>query len=178
MKRKVCKQQKAGVKPSVWRSVLALTVALLPVAAALLASCSTTGNKNCQESTDVFLYADIRSAATGALQEVVFDCIKGVGTDSVWMESTSLTSVTLPLQPNADTTIFILDMRAAGNKPVADTLTMVHTNRPFVLSMECGGIVIHTLKAVSCTHQRFDSVTIEEPEVKNVTATHLTLWMP
>lgn len=157
---------------------VAAAVALCTAMPAVFPSCSATGNKNCTSVTDVFVYADICSSSTRQVQEVVFDMVQGVENDMAWMDTVSVSSLTLPLRPNNETTSFVLKMQLPGGKRAADTLTFFHTNRPLVISMECGGIVTHTIEKVTCTHHRIDSVVVVKPEVENVKTTHLNIWVP
>lgn len=150
----------------------------LAAALTCLVSCSATGNKNCTAKTDVFLKADFYSAEYASAVSLTVGTVKGIGTDSVWIENTTCESLSLPLQPNDSLTAYAMSFMMTDSTYVTDTVVFLHTNQVFVLSMECGGVVFHDLEAASCTTHCIDSVSIEEAHVDNVLTANLKIWIP
>ncbi len=154
------------------------TLLFVVVTVVCLASCTATGNKNCTAKTDVFLKADFYSAEYSSSCSLTLGFVKGLGTDSVWMKPTSASTLSLPLQPNDSLTAFAMSFMMIDSTFVTDTVFFLHTNQPYVLSMECGGVVMHDLEAADCTKHCLDSVTIVEAHVDNVLTTNIKIWIP
>ncbi len=140
----------------------AVTLAFLGLAV-FLWSCADTSKERCQEKTDVFLNAGLFNDSTKKECSLKLSAY-GLDRDSMWYSSQNLKSLEFPLNPNEEETDFVLVFE---DGQVCDTLRFFYTNEPKLLSVVCGGIVVHHLQNVQTTRHGISSVEILEPEVTN-----------
>lgn len=94
--------------------------------------------------------------------------VHGVGIDSLLYDSTSLNSMELPLQINAENSRFVIKQyyeNEVDTGYVADTIWVNHDNEVEFVSVECGGVMTHSINGVLWTINRIDSVVVDDPKV-------------
>jgi len=97
---------------------------------------------------------------------------KGIGIDSVIYKNTkSINIINLQLQKQANSSKFLVT-----TNNINDTLTIVHTNKDYYLSLECGCIKTHYIDSVHITKHSVDSVKIINPDVNTSNATNLRIF--
>jgi len=136
----------------------------LPVLALfLLTSCNSGG---CYESTSVKVYCTLHSLLQN--KDVKMDSISvwGAGSDSLVYNNESLSELELDLNPNAQETKYVVQIKTDGNL-YKDTLSLKHTNQPWFQSMECGCMVFSTLDTCLTTGTIFQSANIVNHQVNN-----------
>ena len=97
---------------------------------------------------------------------------QGIGSDSIlyWHNQTEV--VYLPMRADSSITAYALTWHEK-----TDTLVLFTTPKMQFISMACGCMVNHELDSVGFTGHFIDSVWIEETEISNFDATHVTLWV-
>ena len=148
--------------------------ALLFATVFLLSSCGSTG---CYEDMSVKLHANFYTVNTKGVEvavQVDSMTVKGVGSDSILYKNKTLSGFVLDLNPNASETQFLVTTVQNGHLFV-DTLTLVHQNKPWFQSMECGCRVFSTLSACRVAGVIFQSAVIKDSSVINLTAEHVRL---
>lgn len=155
---------------------------LLPVICltALLVSICGCGDSSgqCYTETDVLLYADFLNDSTHKAQSVAYVSVIGVGSDSMLYDSARVSRIALPLMPNNETTAYDLSFDIDSARRYTARLTFQHSNSPLVLSMECGGIVTHQLRSMSCSSDFITDWAIVNDQVINKESTHVHLFVP
>ena len=137
----------------------------------LLVSCNNTA---CYDKTKVTVNCGLYSQETNKLVSVAKVTVKGIGSDSIIYNNISLNEFSLELNPNTNETKFVV-MVTAESVYYLDTLTFIHTNRPWFQSMECGCMTFSTLDTCLTTGRIFKSVEITEHEVTNLAIEHVKL---
>lgn len=133
----------------------------------------------CQESTDVFLRAQLcRIDSTGKERNIkALVSIKGLDSDSIWCQEQNLSILELPLKPNDTQSSFeiSLNMDTVWHH---DVLSIHHDNQRFFLSMECGAIVKHHINGTDLPQRdAIKDIVILDEEVDNQNTTHLKIYV-
>lgn len=151
-----------------------LTVVVQVTALFLLSSCQSSG---CYENTEIKLrctfYWDNQATA------IAIDSLSvwGVGADSLVYSNERVSQLELSLDPNASSTRYVVQVMA-GQVPVRDTLTFLHTNRLWFESMDCDCMVFSTLDTCLTTGRIFQSATLSHRTVNNnPTTIHVVLHL-
>jgi hypothetical protein len=140
----------------------------------LLLSCGSNG---CYEDMSVKLYANFYTVNTKGVEvavQVDSMTVKGIGSDSILYKNKTLSGFELDLNPNASQTKFLVTAVQNGYA-FKDTLTLVHHNKPWFQSMECGCRVFSTLDACRVSGVIFKSVEITDSSVINLKSEHVRL---
>jgi hypothetical protein len=140
----------------------------------LLLSCGSNG---CYEDMSVKLYANFYTVNTKGVEvavQVDSMTVKGIGSDSILYKNKTLSGFELDLNPNASQTQFLVTALQNGYA-FKDTLTLVHHNKPWFQSMECGCRVFSTLDACRVSGVIFKSVEITDSSVINLKSEHVRL---
>lgn len=148
--------------------------AFLTAVVLLLSSCSSNG---CYENMSVKLYANfytVNSKGVEVAVQVDSMTVQGVGSDSILYKNKTISSLALDLNPTATETQFLV--KAVQNGYVfVDTLTLMHHNKPWFQSMECGCRVFSTLDACRVSGIIFKSATIADSAVTNKKVEHVRI---
>lgn len=150
--------------------------AFLAVSALLLSACSSNG---CYEDMSVKLYANfytVNSKGKEVAVQVDSVTVRGIGSDSILYKNKTLSGFELDLNPNATQSQFLVTTIQEGYLFV-DTLTLVHHNKPWFQSMECGCRVFSTLEACRVNGVIFQSATIADSAVINLKSEHVRLLL-
>lgn len=98
--------------------------------------------------------------------------VQGLGVDSVlYNNKKSISQIYLPLGKFQNLSQFIVRFNET-----TDTLTVLHTNHDFYLSLECGCIKTHSIDTVLTTNHFIDSVLIKTHNVNTANAEHLQIY--
>ncbi len=110
---------------------------------ALFASCFNEGD--CLITATNQLRIQFRkktSTKTDSL--IVFNSIVVSGTDTILIPSSSVREILLPIDVNADTTLFVFNrLNPADNSNVADSLVLSYTRQGKVISKDCGAYTFY-----------------------------------
>lgn len=148
--------------------------ALFVATVLLLSSCGSNG---CYEDMSVKLHANFYTVnAKGKEVAVQVDSmtVQGVGSDSILYSNKTLSGFVLDLNPNSTETQFLVTTVQNGYSFV-DTLTLVHQNKPWFQSMDCGCRVFSTLSSCKVSGVIFQSAVIKDSSVINLTSEHVRL---
>lgn len=148
--------------------------ALLFATALLMFGCSSNG---CYEDMSVKLYANFYTVNNKGVEvavQVDSMTVKGVGSDSILYKDKTISSLVLDLKPHATETQFLV-MASQDGYLFVDTLTLVHRNKPWFQSMECGCRVFSTLDACRVGGIIFKSASIADSAVTNKKSEHVRI---
>lgn len=128
----------------------AVYIILIPVLLYVVCSC-TPGS--CQESTISTVKAGFYETGTGKVLKADSVTMYGLGMESamIYNKATKLQNISFPLDANSDTSIFV--MRING---INDTVTLIYTSYPHLVSKECGFTFYHILDTVFNTREDLD----------------------
>jgi hypothetical protein len=98
----------------------------------------------------------------------------GVGSDSLVYDNEKLSKLALELNPNAAETRYVVQAIYLSNV-FTDTLTFIHTNRPWFQSKDCDCMVFSTIDTCLTTGGIFQSASIIDHEIINYETTHVVL---
>lgn len=144
------------------------------VATMLMPGCSNNG---CYEDMSVKLYANfytINNKGKEVAVQMDSVTVKGIGSDSILYKNKTLSGFELDLNPNTTESQFLVTTQQEGYLFV-DTLTLIHLNKPWFESMDCGCRVFSTLKACRVGGIIFQSATIADSSVINLKKEHVRL---
>lgn len=113
---------------------------------------------DCSETSRKMMYANIYKMSSNVAVRDTLDSltVTAVGTDSIIInKEAKVTSVELPLCWTKDTTKLIFHY---ANTKTVDTLTVIHSNTPTFISMDCGYSVEQQISSVKYTKHVLDSV--------------------
>jgi hypothetical protein len=140
----------------------------------LLLSCGSNG---CYEDMSVKLYANFYTLNNKGVEvavQVDSMTVRGIGSDSILYQNKTLSGFELDLNPNVGQTQFLVTAVQNGYA-FKDTLTLVHHNKPWFQSMECGCRVFSTLDACRVGGIIFKSAEIADSSVINLKSEHVRL---
>jgi hypothetical protein len=153
----------------------------------LLTSCAN--DEQCRQNRYIALKIDFfhvvanKTRDTITTSNLVFDSItvKGLKYDTLTSKYTYADSVytikvksTLDLLLHKFSTVSKFEIRF--NKTI-DTLTVIHTNSNYFLSLECGCLKNHYIdSAFSTNHFQFDSIRISNPTVNTSNAENIRIY--
>lgn len=128
----------------------AVYIILIPVLSCVVCSCTPN---SCQESTISTVKAGFYQTGTGEALTADSVTLYGLGMESarIYNKATKLKNISFPLNAKSDTSILV--MRING---VNDTLTVVYTSYPHLVSKECGFTFYHILDTVYNTRADLD----------------------
>lgn len=150
--------------------------ALLLATVLLLSNCSSNG---CYEDMSVKLYANFYTLNNKGVEvavQVDSMSVQGIGSDSILYKNKTISKLELDLNPNATETQFLVTAMQNGHLFV-DTLTLLHHNKPWFQSMECGCRVFSTLDACRVGGIIFKSATIADSAVINLKSEHVRILL-
>lgn len=99
--------------------------------------------------------------------------LKGLGQDSLLIDSVATNSYYLPLSLDTNFTSFVLN---ATDRGVVDTLTIYHTNIKKLISVACGCKIEYIIKDLTFTSHALDSISLTDTVVNNRYTNHLALY--
>jgi hypothetical protein len=98
--------------------------------------------------------------------------VQGIGVDSVlYNNKKSISQIFLPLHKFQNESRFAIRFNN-----ITDTLTILHTNYDFYLSLECGCIKTHSIDTVLTTNHFVDSIRIPNHNINTFNAEHLQIY--
>ena len=129
----------------------------------------------CEESTDVNFKLGFYTLDDGKeFDSVVYDLtIYGIGReDSLLYDQAVAKDITLPLNPSADTSRFIISIDS-----VEDIFTVTYSRFVRLISHDCGFITEFEIQDIDHTHINIDSVHIIQPKVTNFEELHVKIYL-
>ena len=143
--------------------MISLSRILAPLAAVtIIRSAVSCADKGCYEDSEPLMYTSLLENGTGIAKKA--DSLRVIAitpTDTVSLvKMNSVSSFTVPLDPSASITVYIIVLNGT-----ADTAVINHTNRPHLVSPECGYVFISDIIGLRSTHNIIDSVFIENVSV-------------
>ncbi len=152
---------------------------LFALLALALAACNGSNDGTCYKERNIAVGVALYKVEYSESQEVYVVSstseqltVRGLDNDSTLYKASTLSSFSLPLHIQADSSVFVLQRDSTGT----DTLVIFHTNEKNFISMECGCFVFHTIKDAQITANQIDSVAVLDTRVENVSNTHLRLY--
>lgn len=106
--------------------------------------------------------------------------LKGINRDSLLYDSTSTSTLSIPLQKLDTVSTFqmITTIQVDTNYiTTIDTIDVYHTNLEEFISLECGCIVTNTIIGVAQTTHRIDSVVIVSPKVNLQSGNNIKIYL-
>lgn len=100
--------------------------------------------------------------------------VKAIGADSVFLQNTSASSVSLPLKYVGDSTQFELTL--TGQTP--DTLTIKHKNTPHFISMDAGYAMYYELTAVVATRHSISDILLYNSTINTYEQENIRIYYP
>lgn len=135
-------------------------------AAAMLVACTTI---DCPLNNAVYANYGLYGAdgKPFALEDTLTVITRRVdGSDTILLNrSVGKKAFSLPVSYAGDTDRFVLGMRDSLGGIVCDTIAVSKTNVPHFESTDCGPSFFHTIKDVTATHNKIESVSINDSEV-------------
>lgn len=104
----------------------------------------------------------------------------GVGRDSLLYNSTSTSTLNLPLQKLDTISSFVMIttmMEDSTTISIMDTIDFYHTNKEEFISLECGCIVKSTIIGIAQTTNRIDSIVVVSPEVNLQSGNNIKIYL-
>lgn len=116
--------------------------------------CSCTPEA-CLEETEAYVKATFYSSATG--KSVIPDSLtiygSGMDTTFIYEKARGIRVANLPLNVSAQSSVFVVTINT-----LTDTLTILHTSYPHLISQECGYTWYHNIEEPSFTGNAIDSI--------------------
>lgn len=153
-------------------------IALTVIAAILATSCNTSG---CTEGRSAVPQGRFYNSADGRQISLDSVWIHGVGApgDSVIAGPRDVSDFNMPLMPDDSITRWCITYNIvdADSVHLTDTLTVRYRPQIWFASEACGVMYRFDIKSVECTHTFVDSVKVPSPEVTNISAINIALYM-
>lgn len=97
---------------------------------------------------------------------------------ALYTNGTNVTSLSLPMSYAQETDSYLFAFTDTTGTTVTDTVAISKTNEPHFESVDCTPQYWHNIESVTTTHNRLDSITINDRNVNNdQTATHIILHL-
>jgi len=135
---------------------------------------SCTGDNACKQSRDVYLVVSFRTTFPKTEHDTTLPDLSVYGlshSDSLLYDSANVSKVSLPLNPSSDSTGFVLTCRAD-----VDTLMLVYTRQPHLISYECGFVMYYRLIQASLRGHLADSLRIIQSVVTTDNVTNINIY--
>lgn len=98
--------------------------------------------------------------------------------ESIADSTSSVSSFSLPLNPESDTTLIVLRymQKRLQAADIRDTLRLVYSRTPYFVSSACGVSYRFLIQEATSTRRLLDSVSLPEPLVNNTLRTNVALY--
>jgi uncharacterized membrane protein YcgQ (UPF0703/DUF1980 family) len=115
--------------------------------------------ESCLDETEAYVKAVFYKTSTGKVVAPDSLTIYGLGRDTslIYNKAKKVTSARLPLDSNNSTCSFVITYNN-----ITDTLTIIYTSYPHLISKECGYTYYHTIEAPVSTANGIKSVTVKK----------------
>lgn len=150
-----------------------------------LVSCSS--DDNCMQDLKFSMKAEIyRMVFDTSIEQFVPEkysipvSLCGEGRDSLLYDSTTTSTLNIPLQKLDTISSFVLTTTIQVDTnyvTTIDTIDFYHTNEQEFISLECGCIVTNSLVGVAQTTNRIDSVVIVSSEVNLQSGNNIKIYL-
>ena len=156
------------------------TIYILLFCIFLVTSCAI--DEQCRQNRYIALKIDFFHVDTLVTTSLTLDSIivKGLKYDTlsskyVYLDSTFIVKSTNTLNLPLHKFIPISKFEIQFNKTI-DTMTIVHTNSDYYLSLECGCLKTHSIDSVLFTKHFIDSIRITNPNVNTTNAENIRIY--
>ena len=106
--------------------------------------------------------------------------LQGLGCDSLLYDSTSTSTLNIPLQKLDNISSFVLTTTIQVDTnyvTTADTIDFYHVNTEEFISLECGCIVMNNITGVAQTTHHIDSIVVVSPEVNLQSVNNIKIYL-
>jgi len=117
---------------------------------------------SCLEETESAVKAAFYQTGTGSIVAPATVTVYGLGMESValYLDAPGRTDILLPLNPATSSSRFIIIANG-----ISDTITIVYSSFPHLISKECGYSMYNTLELCTSTNNLIDTVFVQNPDV-------------
>lgn len=130
----------------------------------LLAACSSI---DCPLNNTVYTKYKLAGNVTTLKDTLTISTNIAEGSDSVLInKDVSVDSFSLPISYERAEDVFYFEIKDTNRVTTIDTITVAKENKPHFESIDCNPSIFHTITGVKYTHNRIDSIAINN---KNVT---------
>ena len=150
-----------------------------------LMSCSS--DDNCMQDLNFSMKAEIyRMVFDASIEQFVPEkylvpiSLNGLGRDALLYDSTSTTTLNIPLQKLDSISSFVLTTTIQVDTNYvtkSDTIDFYHTNEEEFISIECGCIVKNSITGVAQTTHHIDSIIVVSPEVNLQSKNNVKIYL-
>ncbi len=142
------------------------------LAGSLLLICSCTPEA-CFEETNAFLKASFYINETGKYQAPDSVTLFGEGMEAapLYVKARNVQPALFPLDASAASCTFIIRING-----VTDTIRIVYTSRPALVSKECGYTFYHTVGDISATRNIIDNIIIRNRNITTVNEENIRIF--
>ncbi len=150
-----------------------------------LISCSS--EENCMQDLNFSMKAEIyRMVFDASIEQFVPEkylvpiSLNGLGRDALLYDSTSTTTLNIPLQKLDSISSFVLTTTIQVDTNYvtkSDTIDFYHVNEEEFISIECGCIVKNSITGVAQTTHHIDSIIVVSPEVNLQSKNNVKIYL-
>lgn len=164
------------------RWILALTIAIVLVASGCEPDeeCRTENNIRMKAMLYTQSFDETKQVYTAVEHTPDSISVWGLGNDSILYDKAQTNYVYLPLNKNADSSVFVLRYWYSPDEgssiDAQDTLLVTYVNQNVYISLECGCFVYHTLQDFRFTSHALDSVEVLNQQVNTLDEEHIRLY--
>lgn len=146
---------------------------LLVLAALVLGACTSL---DCSIDNIVALNVSVPDTLKSDTLDV-YTIVNGKDT-ALYTNGIGITSLSLPMSYSQDADEYLFAFTDAAGVTRTDTVVIGKTNQPHYESVDCTPQFWHTITSVTTTHNRLDSISINEADVNNdQSKKHITLHL-
>lgn len=141
-----------------------------------LASCSSI---DCPLNNTVYTKYRLAGTVTTLVDTLTVSTPRLSATDTVLLnKAIAVDSFSLPMSYGQEADILYFDFRPTGGASVIDTVTISKTNEPHFESVDCSPAIFHTLKGVTYTRHKIDSIVVNSANVSyDATKAHFLVYI-
>ncbi len=117
---------------------------------------------SCLEETESAVKAGFYQTGTGSIIAPIAVTVYGLGmeSDPLYLDAAGRADILLPLNPATSKSEFVIIANG-----ITDTITIVYSSFPHLISKECGYSMFNTLESCTSTNNLIDTVFVQNPDV-------------
>ena len=129
--------------------------------------------ESCIEETNAYLKATFYSFDTRKIVPPDKLTIYGIGRDTskIYDNDAKVQPAMIPLNPSSDTSTFIIEINS-----VSDTLKLIYTSFPHLISKECGYTFYHKLDTLFTTNNAIDSIYTGKKDITTINEENIRIY--
>ncbi len=146
------------------------------VATAALASCSSI---DCPLNNTVYATYWMSGQVDTLKDTLTVSLVRVDGSDTIFLNRlTSATNFSLPVSYAQAEDVLLFQFADTTGTTLTDTVRIAKENTPHFEAVDCSPNYFHTLTAITTTHHRIDSLTINNPSVDyDATKQHILVYL-